>query len=220
MTPPETWASIRSDYEAGNLTVRKIAEKYGKSHPVIVSKAKKDGWSKTPPQTKPKPKKPKKAQTKPQIKKPRHEPFGRPTKFGEAVKEKIAFFARKGFTDAEISKSIDIEEQTLTNWKKKYPDFFGALMDWKAQADEKVERSLYERACGYEHPETKAQWVSDESGGRWEYAELVKRYPPETPAITLWLKNRKPAEWRDNFDHTINGGVIILTGIPDPQKEE
>lgn len=127
-------------------------------------------------------------------------PVGRPNKFFEANKELIFKLAARGFDDAEIAEVLGVQRQTVCNWKKKYPDFFDTLKIQKEMADSKVERALFERACGYSHPETRAQWVSDEKGGRWEYAELIKHYPPSEVACIFWLKNRKPEQWREKVD--------------------
>lgn len=151
---------------------------------------------------------------------------GRKTCFGDTTRQIIKKLATRGFNNEEIAQCLKITPETLYGWQKRHPDFFKALKDWKLQADEKVEKSLYERACGYKHPDTKAQWVESDvqnddgtwhKVGRWEYAELVKQYPPETPAATLWLKNRKPDVWRDKqeFDITDNRTVqAILAALP------
>jgi hypothetical protein len=133
--------------------------------------------------------------------------IGRPSLFDKVDKGKLKALYLDGKTDAEIAEIFGITRRTVVNWRKKNPDFVLALNDeWKKVADHRVERSLYERACGYSHPETKAQWVSDEKGGRWEYAELIKHYPPSDVACIFWLKNRMPEQWRDKVEQ---GGESI-----------
>jgi hypothetical protein len=63
------------------------------------------------------------------------------------------------------------------------------------------------------HPETKPQWVNDDNGGRWEYAEYVRHYPPDPTSMIFWLKNRQPQDWRDKqeHEHTGPGGGAIET---------
>ena len=132
-------------------------------------------------------------------------PRGRPTKFDAKAKAKAEMLSRRGFTDKEIAELIDIYESTIHRWKLKQPAFCEALKLWKETADENVTHSLYERACGYKCAETKAQWVSDENGGHWEYAEMVRHYPPDPTSMIFWLKNRQPKAWRDKQDHEVSG---------------
>lgn len=117
---------------------------------------------------------------------------GRPSKFDKS-KEAIKIMALKGFTDKEMAGVLGITQQTLDNWKKKDKRFFGSLKDWKAQADQQVERSLYARACGYSHQEDKFFNVD----GDVFAVETIKHYPPDTTAAIFWLKNRQPLVWRD-----------------------
>jgi hypothetical protein len=130
---------------------------------------------------------------------------GRPSKFNDKIQDKIKLLALKGFTDKEISQVLEITEQTLNNWKISHPDFFEVLNDWKATADAEIERSLYERAHGYSCPETKPQWVQDENGGHWEYAEMIKHYPPDPTSMIFWLKNRQRDKWRDKHEVNVTG---------------
>ena len=130
---------------------------------------------------------------------------GRPTKFNKAVKAKAEILSRRGFTDKEISEIIDVSNRTITRWKLKHPSFCLPLKMWKEEANENVKRSLYERACGYSHPETKAQFVQGEGGGEWKTLDMVKHYPPDPTSMIFWLKNREPKEWKDKIDHGIEG---------------
>jgi hypothetical protein len=38
---------------------------------------------------------------------------------------------------------------------------------------------------------------------------LVKCYPPDTAAASLWLRNRQPAKWRDKTDVEHSGGISL-----------
>ncbi|MOA55620.1 hypothetical protein D3C78_1794470 [compost metagenome] len=35
--------------------------------------------------------------------------------------------------------------------------------------------------------------------------EYVEHYPPDTPAASLWLRNRQPAKWRDKIQTEHSG---------------
>ena len=146
---------------------------------------------------------------------------GRPTVFTKEVKVKSEKLSRRGFTDKEISEIIDVSERTINRWKLKHPEFRQSLNLWKEKADENVERSLYERACGYSHPDTKAQWVEITEiidgklvkGGKWVYADMIKHYPPDPTSMIFWLKNRKSQDWKDKVDHDFGKTGDALTGL-------
>ena len=136
-----------------------------------------------------------------------HKPIGRPSKFGKVKPEQIEKLAKAGWTDVQMADFCDVTEQTWNNWKKQHPAFFESLKDWKAEADHKVERRLYERATGYTCKDTH---VSNYQGVITK-TKLKKHYPPDTTAAIFWLKNRKSKQWRDKQDHHhsgMNGGPI------------
>lgn len=124
-------------------------------------------------------------------------PRGAPGKFLDANLKVIELCMKKGFTDAELSEVLEITEQTLNNWKKDFPDFFESLKDWKHEADEEIERSLFERAKGYSCRETKLFCHE----GMIVSEDIIKQYPPDATAIIFWLKNRNPREWRDRIEN-------------------
>lgn len=119
-------------------------------------------------------------------------PGGRPSKLDDKTAIKIFLLARKGLTDKEIARVFDVRPQTINNWKKS-PEFFDSLKSNKAEADAIVERSLFERACGYEH-ETEEIFCTN---GVVTKVKTVKVYPPDPTSMIFWLKNRQPDKWRD-----------------------
>lgn len=135
---------------------------------------------------------------------------GRPTKFTPAILRQVRFLAKKGFTDKELSEFFGVSEKTLNTWKKAHPEFLQSLKDGKAVADDKVQNALFQRAIGYSHPDTH---VSNHQGNI-TLTPIVKHLPPETTAAIFWLKNRRPAEWRDKIgvDAHITGEVIVEIG--------
>ena len=144
---------------------------------------------------------------------------GRKSKKDEINREGLKLCYTRGFTDADTALALQITGETLINWRKQDPEFFATLNNWKDSADGKVEKSLYERACGYNCKETQAQWVTDRDGGngRWEYAELTKHYPPDPTSMIFWLKNRKKLEWRDKHDVEHSGSVNISISKEDSE---
>ena len=122
---------------------------------------------------------------------------GRPTKWTKDIKRQCELMAKRGWTDEQMAELLGISRDTFSNWKKRYPKFFNALKDWKDEADRKVERCLYERACGFSCPEDK---VFNHNGNPL-VVPTIKHYPPDTTAAIFWLKNRKSDEWRDKREH-------------------
>lgn len=130
-------------------------------------------------------------------------PGGVKTKFTIENKAKAEKLSRRGFTDKETAEIIDVSERSITRWKTKHPEFSLSLSLWKVESNGKVEKSLFERATGYCHPETKAQWVSSEGGGQWETIDMVKHYPPDATSMIFWLKNRDPERWKDKTEQDV-----------------
>jgi predicted transcriptional regulator len=117
----------------------------------------------------------------------------RPSKYKDIDLKKVQLLAEKGFTEDEIAEFFGICKASVTNYKQEHPEFLAAIKAGKKISDEKVERSLFERACGYEHPEEKIFC----SEGCIVTHQTTKKYPPDPTAMIFWLKNRKPKEWRD-----------------------
>jgi hypothetical protein len=149
---------------------------------------------------------------------------GRPTKFHKGLMPILKTLYRKGCTDAEVAESLEINAGTLYNWKKQHPEFFKTISDWKDSADSEIERSLFERAHGYSHPESTPKWID----GHWEYSSMVKHYPPDATSMIFWLKNRQPTKWRDKLDVGFDlagafrqlGAVLIQSGDGVEEIEE
>lgn len=134
--------------------------------------------------------------------------MARPTKFKPEFVEQAVKLCKIGATDAEVADFFHIDVRTLYRWKNESPKFCQALKSGKAAADERVERSLFARALGYEHPEIDIRVVDKEI----VQTPIVKHYPPDTTAAIFWLKNRKPADWRDKQEIE-HGGAVVITKI-------
>jgi len=125
---------------------------------------------------------------------------GPKSKYDSAYHNKLVeALAELGLTDLEMAKKLGISRSTFSLWKKKQPKFVKVLKAGKTIADQKVVQSLYQRACGYSHPEVH---ISNYQGEITKTA-IVKHYAPDTTACIFWLKNRDPEQWRDK--HEIEG---------------
>lgn len=123
---------------------------------------------------------------------------GRPSKYKPEFDQQAEKLCHLGATDDEIAEFFDIHIRTLYRWKYDYPSFCHALKIGKEDADNRVERSLYQKATGYTYVEE--QVVKIKVGQHEEKVEIVeveRQVPTDTTAAIFWLKNRRSAEWRD-----------------------
>lgn len=128
--------------------------------------------------------------------------MGRPTKFKVAFVAQASKLAALGATDREAAEFFEVDEATLYRWKHEHADFCEALKVGKETADARVEQSLYRRATGYAHDAVK---IAVNADGKITEVPYVERYAPDTTAAIFWLKNRRPAEWRDVKAQEISG---------------
>jgi hypothetical protein len=134
---------------------------------------------------------------------------GRPSLYKPEYAEQARAQCEEGATDQELADFFEVSVRTLYRWKNNFPEFCQALKAGKDPADERVERSLFERATGYERDEIDIRVV----GGEIIQTTVRKFYPPDTTAAIFWLKNRKPDLWRDKTETALtgaNGGPIQI----------
>lgn len=129
----------------------------------------------------------------------------KPTKIDTIDLDQLRQLAMDGKTMVEMAKFFKISTASIYNYQKDNPKFLEAIKDGKKDADNRVERALYERACGYSHPEEKI-FCSD---GFISRANTTKHYPPDTAAAFIWLKNRQSGKWKDKheMDLTLKGSL-------------
>ena len=111
---------------------------------------------------------------------------------------------------------LGVSERTINTWKSKHPEFLQSITRGKLSADAGVAEKLYERACGYSHPEEKIFQYE----GKPVIVPTVKHYPPDTQAASLWLRNRQPDLWRDkaSLEHSgPDGGPVRFRDMSDDQ---
>lgn len=137
--------------------------------------------------------------------------MGRPSKYKPEYAEQAAKLCKLGATDAQLADFFEVSISTVNLWKVEHPEFSESVKLPKAEADERVEQSLYRRAMGYEHDEVDIRVV----GGKIIQTPIRKYYPPDSTAMIFWLKNRKPAEWRDKQEIEHQGGVTFVASQHD-----
>jgi len=134
---------------------------------------------------------------------------GRPSKIKKIDLSLVKHYTSKGYTDEELGKIFNVCEDTINNWKKQFPEFFESLKSGKLLADVKVEASLYQRACGYSHPEVH---ISNYLGTVTK-TPIIKHYPPDPTSMIFWLKNRQKDKWRDKQELELSGELTIMATI-------
>lgn len=125
--------------------------------------------------------------------------MARPSKYDPEFPEQARKLCLLGATDLEIADFFEVSVASLYRWKNEHPEFCEALKEAKAEADKRVEESLYHRALGYSHDAVKIFMPA----GATEpvHAPYREHYPPDTTAAIFWLKNRQPERWRDKQEH-------------------
>jgi transcriptional regulator with XRE-family HTH domain len=120
---------------------------------------------------------------------------GRPTVCTDKLRQIILHHAKKGKTIEQLSKLICVSPTTIKNWMGGNPDFLAALNAARNVADELVEQSLFQRACGYSHEAVKLFY--DKDLGKVIEHKYIEHYPPDPTAMIFWLKNRQSENWRE-----------------------
>ena len=139
---------------------------------------------------------------------------GAPTKYQASFVESAKFMAMNGATVNEMAQVFQVDERTIRNWRNSYPDFAEALKVGRDLADDRVQRSLYERAVGYTY---EAEKIFHNSGDIVR-AEAIEHIPPDVSAATQWLKNRRPEEWRDRREVKIEASDGLIEALAEARK--
>lgn len=125
-----------------------------------------------------------------------------------------------GATDAEIADFFEVSVRTVARWKTRHEEFAQALVVGKTLADERVRRSLYHKAVGYDFVEQQAIKVKlEQHREEVQIVDVEKHMPPDTTAQIFWLKNRDPENWRDKVtaEHTGKDGEPIAVSAASPR---
>ena len=131
-------------------------------------------------------------------------PAGRPTKYKGEYAKQVEKLCLLGATDQEIADFFEVDVRTIHRWKADHDEFCHSLKAGKEAADARVERSLYQKAVGYEQDEVKIFMPAGAEDP--VYAPFRAKIAPDTTAAIFWLKNRSPEAWRDKkeVDNTHN----------------
>jgi hypothetical protein len=131
---------------------------------------------------------------------------GRKPKYKAAYAKQAGKLCLLGAIDTDLASFFNVSIATINTWKLEKPEFIKALKKNKEISDNKVVRSLFERATGYQHPDSHISNFQ----GEITVTPITKHYPPDTTAGIFWLKNRQPKEWRDKQDVNITGEAVTI----------
>ena len=116
---------------------------------------------------------------------------GRKSLYPQLVKPRLAWIneqIRNGVTEKAIAEALGITEQTLANYKNRYPEFAEALTIGKgADVLQKLINSGVEAACGQWIEEETTIIVLDENGEPSKRQKTItKKYIPPNPSLNQY----------------------------------
>lgn len=128
---------------------------------------------------------------------------GRPTDYKPEYAEQAAKLCALGATDFELADFFEVNTATIYRWRNTHEQFCEAVSRGKEKLDERVERSLYNRAVGYSYESEKVFNYQ----GEIVRTGTVEHVPPDPGAALNWLKNRQPDKWRDKQEIEFTGDL-------------
>jgi hypothetical protein len=153
------------------------------------------------------------------IRRKRHIPGVRPTKWNNFRPREAFKYALLGATDRQVADLMDIDINTLNDWKRSHPEFANALKEGKIKADSEVADAMYRKAIGF--------WIDVVEPVVLKNGDIVevskrKYYPPDGTVGMKWMALRQRDLWAEvtRIEATqtnINITKIDLTGF---SKEE
>jgi hypothetical protein len=135
-------------------------------------------------------------------------PAHRPPKYKAEFAKQAKKLCSLGATDQDLADFFEVNTTTIWRWRSVHKDFCNALKVGKGAPDDRVERSLYQRAVGYSFQAVKIHCPM----GTPVITEYVEHVPPDPGAAKLWLTNRRPEEWREKTEakHTLDNSGAFL----------
>ncbi len=133
---------------------------------------------------------------------------GRPSDFKDEFVEQAQALCKLGATDMELADFFKVDVRTIYRWKNSREDFCQAVTCGKDACDDRVERSLYNRAVGYDHEAVKIFMPT--GAEKPVYAPYTEHIPPDPGAALNWLKNRRGEVWRDKQTMEVELGEQIV----------
>lgn len=129
---------------------------------------------------------------------PTGQALGRPTLYKPEYAAQAEKLCRLGATDAHLADFFGVTKRTIERWRTAHEDFCRSVTIGKEEADNAVERSLYQKAVGYQQEAVK---IFMPAGAETPvYAPYRENVAPDTAAAIFWLKNRRKDLWRERSE--------------------
>ena len=119
--------------------------------------------------------------------------MARPSKYHTHVfpkLETIQGWARQGLSYEQIARNLGVAESTFYEYKKMFPELSESLRRGEEDAVMEVENALFKSAIGFTYTED----ALTKSG---QVVEVTKYSKPNVSAITFFLKNKRPEQWKE-----------------------
>lgn len=140
--------------------------------------------------------------------------MGRPTAYDPRFVPIARKMCAMGATDADLAEAFNVSIPTIRNWQVTHTDFFAAVKVQAGEFDDRVKRSLAQRAVGYSYKATKIMQYE----GIPMKIDYVEHVPPDVGAIKHWLMNRDRANWTGDRSDVNLSGTVEAKGDTNPME--
>ena len=140
------------------------------------------------------------------MRRPRRMRGGRPPKYKPEYAKIAKAMVARGSTIAELADVFDVANSTIHLWQVTYDEFKEAFIEINSEYDNRIERSLAERALGYTFDAVKVFNYKGEP----VIVPYREHVPPDIAAIKLWLAKRRPEKWQEREEIKVSGDEVFL----------
>lgn len=131
--------------------------------------------------------------------KPAPKASGIPTKYSDEILGKLSELIISGMSITQSCNILDIPSSSYYDWIKNIPGVSDKIEESKKLQVERVERSLFEMATGYQQLKTK---FATNNGRITEQRDYITEHIPNIKAIEFYLTNRKPDTYKHRHENT------------------
>jgi hypothetical protein len=140
---------------------------------------------------------------------------GRPSKYKPEFAETAQKLCAKcGFTDMQLAEWLQVNIDTIDQWKLKHPEFGEAVKVGKAETDDLVERSVVAHIAGY--------YVKVDEMDRFGNVKQLHKWIPGNPHVGMkWLAARRPEQYKERKEgkHILSMDDAFLKFLEEIEEE-